>query len=108
VGLRLASEQGREVVKFTEAGSPAHNAGIDPGDEILAIDGLRLGTNQWNDRLADYQAGDQFTLTYFHQDELRTATIRLEPPKPNRYDLVINKTLTPDQEQLLYGWLPLP
>ena len=108
VGLRLASEQGREVVKFTEAGSPAHNAGIDPGDEILAIDGLRLGANQWNDRLADYQAGDQFTLTYFHQDELRTATIRLESPKPNRYDLVVSKTLTPDQEQLLHGWLPLP
>lgn len=108
VGLRLASEQGREVVKFTEAGSPAHEVGIDPGDEILAIDGLRLGANQWTDRLADYRAGNQFTLTYFHQDELRTATILLKSPRPTRYDVVVNKQLTPEQEQLLHGWLPLP
>ncbi|TAD78693.1 MAG: M61 family peptidase [Oscillatoriales cyanobacterium] len=107
-GLRLASEHGREVVKFTEAGSPAYVAGIDPGDEILAIDGLRLGPNQWGDRLADYQAGDHCTLTYFHQDELRTATLLLEPAKPNRYDVVVRKNLTTDQEQLLCGWLPLP
>ncbi len=105
VGLRLATEHGREIVKFTEADSPAYDAGIDPGDEILAIDHLRLSAGQWADRLASYQPGDEISIAYFHQDELRSSRITLADPKPNRYDVVIVKNPTPMQDQLLSGWL---
>lgn len=105
VGLRLATEHGREIVKFTEADSPAYDAGIDPGDEILAIDRLRLGAGQWADRLAAYQPGDRISIDYFHQDELRQAVLTLAHPKPNRYEVVLVKNPTAAQSQLLAGWL---
>ncbi len=105
LGLRLATEQGREMVKFTEAQSPAYHAGIDPGDEILALDGIRLAAGQLPDRLRDYQPGDRLTITYFHQDQLQSTTVELADPKPSRYEVTLLKDISPLQEKLLAGWL---
>jgi len=40
LGVKATTENGRELIKFVEAGTPAY-AGIDAGDELLAIDGIR-------------------------------------------------------------------
>lgn len=71
-GMKVVSEAGKTKVKFVEAGSPASLAGIDPGDEILAIDGIRTTAEQWSDRLLDYQANNTIQVSVFHQDELQT------------------------------------
>jgi predicted metalloprotease with PDZ domain len=105
LGLLAKSENGREMVKFVEWGSPAQQAGIDPEDELLALDGLRLKAEQIGDRLKDYQPGDRISLTLFHQDELRTCEVTLSEPRPTAYHLVIldNPSLT--QQQNFQGWL---
>lgn len=108
LGLRVQGTGEREAVKFVEAGSPAHAAGLDPGDELLAIDGLRLQPGHLGDRLGDYAVGDRLTLSYFHQDELRHADLTLAPPQPTRYDLVAIAEVSPEQERRLAGWLGDP
>ncbi|MEB3311374.1 MAG: M61 family metallopeptidase, partial [Snowella sp.] len=67
-GMRVQSEQGKEVVKFVAMGSPAQKAGISPEDELLAIDGIKVTAEQLNERLKDYQANDMIQITVFHQD----------------------------------------
>jgi predicted metalloprotease with PDZ domain len=105
LGLTLKIEGGREVIKFVEAGSPAQRAGLDAGDELLALDGIRVSAEQWGDRLRDYQPGDTVQVTFFHQDELRSRSLTLATPQPTRYQLVPVDYPTADQERNFVSWL---
>jgi predicted metalloprotease with PDZ domain len=88
-----------------ETGSPAHQAGIDPGDELLAINGFRLSADQLSDRLKDFQPGQTVEITHFHQDELRNSTVTLAKPRPTRYQVVVVDDPSPAQEQNFASWL---
>ncbi len=108
IGWTLGSENGREMIKFVEAGSPAQLAGIDAGDELLAIAGFRVNAEQANERLKDYQPGDAIEVTVFHQDELRTCRVTLAAPRPTRYSIVPAEQPTALQKQNFTGWLGVP
>jgi predicted metalloprotease with PDZ domain len=104
LGIKAATENGRELIKFVEAGTPAQVAGIDPGDELLAIDGIRVTALQLSDRLKDYQPGDTIQVTIFHQDEL--ASIQLPwLSRPSRYQLLPVEQPDSRQKQNFTGWL---
>jgi len=105
LGLVAKSEQGKEIVKFVESGSPAQRAGVDPEDELLAIDGLRIRADQLGDRLKDYAPGDTFSLSLFHQDELRICSVTLGHPRPTTYQLVPIEKPSISQQQNFKGWL---
>jgi len=108
LGLTLKTEAGREVVKFVETGAPAQTAGVDAGDELLAIDGIRLTAEQLSDRLRDYKPGDILQITFFHQDELLTRPVTLAEPRLTRYQLVPVQRPSYQQEQNFLGWLGVP
>ena len=105
IGWILGTENGREMVKFVEAGSPAQLAGIDAGDELLAIAGFRVNTEQAGERLKDYQPGEAIEVTVFHQDELRTCRVTLARSRPTRYSIAPVKQPTAIQKQNFTGWL---
>jgi predicted metalloprotease with PDZ domain len=104
-GLRVSSENGREMIKFVEADSPAQLGGITAGDELLAIDGIKVSANGLAERLKDYQPNDTIEVAIFHQDQLRICNIVLASPRQSRYQLklVVNPTLI--QKDNLVGWL---
>ncbi|NWF60066.1 MAG: M61 family metallopeptidase [Fischerella sp.] len=105
LGVKVSSENGREIVKFVEAGSPAQFAGIDPGDELLAIDGIKVTANQLSDRLKDYKPKDTIEVAVFHYDELRIypVTLTSSPASKYRVQPVVNPSNT--QKQNFGGWL---
>jgi len=105
LGVKAATENGHELIKFVEAGTPAQVAGIDAGDELLAIDGIRVTVTQLSDRLKDYQPGDTIQVTVFHQDELRVYPVTLADPRPSRYQLIPVEQPDPRQKQNFTGWL---
>ncbi len=105
LGVRATTENGRESIKFVEAGTPAQLAGIDAGDELLAIDGMRVTAQNLSDRLRDYQPGDSIQVTVFHQEELRTYAVTLAAPRPSRYQVTLLDRLSPTQKQNYEGWL---
>ncbi|MCC5639406.1 M61 family metallopeptidase [Nostoc sp. CHAB 5844] len=107
-GLRLNTENGREIVKFVEFGSPAQLAGIDAGDELLAIAGIRVTSHQLSDRLKDYQPNDIIQVTVFHQDELRTCSVTLAAPRPSKYQIVPVNHPNAIQKENFAGWLGVP
>jgi predicted metalloprotease with PDZ domain len=108
LGCKVATEKGREIIKFVEAGSPAEAAGLDIHDELLALNGLKVTSDQLNDRLKDYKPGDTIELTFFHQDLLRTCQVTLTSPRPNHYQIVSVSEPTPQQKRNFEGWLGCP
>ena len=105
LGLKVNTENGREVIKFVEANSPAALAGIDIGDELLAIEGIKVKSGDFNEHLKNYQSGDRISVTIFHQDELKTLSVTLTEPRPIRYEIVHCDNLSDLQQQNLSGWL---
>ena len=88
MGIKVVSSNGKETIKFVESDSPAQIAGIDAGDELLAIDGIRVTANQLSERLKDYQPEDKIEVTVFHQDELCNYQVILEEPRATKYEVV--------------------
>ncbi|MBW4663458.1 MAG: M61 family metallopeptidase [Chroococcus sp. CMT-3BRIN-NPC107] len=105
LGIKVNSEQGREVVKFVETGTPAHKAGIDPGDELLAIDGIRVTASAMSEVLQDYQEGDKIEVTVFHQEQLRQYQVTLAAPRPSSYQVKSVKNPTEQQQQNFAGYV---
>jgi predicted metalloprotease with PDZ domain len=105
LGIRTSAENGREMIKVVEAGSPAQTAGIDPGDELLAIDGLKVGVNQLHERLKNYQVGDTIAVVVFHQDELRSYSVTLATAIPTVYHVRPIEQPSPSQKENFDHWL---
>ncbi len=108
IGMKVKSEAGKEVIKSVIAGSPAAQAGLDPGDELLALEGFRVTADQLNDRLRNYQPDDAIALTLFRQDQLLTVSLTLGVPQPRCYRVVAVNDPTPEQLQRFTGWLGVP
>ncbi|MBD2356772.1 M61 family metallopeptidase [Tolypothrix sp. FACHB-123] len=105
LGMKVATEHGRETIKFVETGSPAQKAGIDPGDELLAINGIKVTANNLSDRLKDFQPKDTIQVTVFHQDLLRSVNVTLAEPRATRYQVISLNNPEPVQQENLAGWL---
>ncbi|WP_265265627.1 M61 family metallopeptidase [Spirulina subsalsa] len=105
LGVRVSSSNGTATIQFVEANSPAALAGIDAGDELLALDELRVTAEDLDSRLKDYRGGDYVKVTVFHQDELRHYSVCLGEPKPVSYQVTRVKSPTQEQQALLAGWL---
>jgi predicted metalloprotease with PDZ domain len=104
LGLTVKSEHGKEVIKAVASNSPARLAGIDPGDELLAIDGFKVTAEQLNDRLKQYDSGQSIDITVFHADRLLTANLILAAPQPQKYQLHVLEETSDRQQQLFQGW----
>ena len=105
LGIKVQSENNREVIKFVATHSPAALGGIDAKDELLAIDGIKANAKTLDERLKNYQAGDTIEITVFHQDRLKTVTVTLAESQSNQYKLAIKKDLSDRQQKNLEGWL---
>lgn len=105
LGVKVQTENGHELIKFVEACTPAEASGIDAGDELLAINSIRVTAQQLSERLKDYQPGDTIQVTVFHQDELCTYPLTLEAPQPSRYKVIPVEHPSPTQQQNFARWL---
>lgn len=73
VGLRL--RPGDTTISHVLDDSPALAAGLSAGDQLIALDGLRLSGPQWSRRLEALTPGVAVPLHYFRSDELFSTTL---------------------------------
>ncbi|MDJ0712338.1 MAG: PDZ domain-containing protein [Woeseiaceae bacterium] len=76
MGAALGSSNGKPVFRTVHNGGPAELAGIAPGDELVALDGLRVNLAGAEARTRRYHAGDRSDVTVFRGDELMTLKLR--------------------------------
>lgn len=70
-----------------EAGA-AHKGGLSAGDEVLAIEGLRVNSKAALEQvLSRWQPGDTVEVHVFRRDELRAFTVELASPAENEFVL---------------------
>jgi predicted metalloprotease with PDZ domain len=86
-------------------GSPAQQAGIGAGDEIVALDGFRTDLKQ---RLGRALPGQALRVTLFRMDELLDLRVQLAPAPRDTVVLVPDERATAEQKQLRTAWLGAP
>jgi predicted metalloprotease with PDZ domain len=74
VGVTFAPGD-RAVVRNVIPESPAWRAGLTYGDEVVAVNGVRVNAASAPRRLADTPVGARATVSFFRQDLLRTAKV---------------------------------
>lgn len=104
-GWKITGDKGKNSIDFVEVGSPAQLAGIDAGDELLAIDGFKVSADKLSDRLKDYHPGETIEVAFFHQDELLTCPLTLISGPPTNYKIVPVKRPSSQQKENFSGWL---
>ena len=86
-------------------GGPAELAGIAPGDEAVALDGLRLTSSNADNRLKAYRDGDELDLAVFRGDELLTTRVRLASAPLDTCYLELVEDVELDVESRRMAWL---
>ncbi|MEC7948943.1 MAG: PDZ domain-containing protein, partial [Myxococcota bacterium] len=84
LGAELSIEAGRHVVSSVKRGTPAHDAGIQVADELIAIDGWRIPPDGPDGIWAAVRPGTTVALTLARRGALRTqsATLAAVPSEP--------------------------
>ena len=84
-GADVAQEDDRLMVRRVYAGSPAYDQGLNAGDQIVALDNMRVTRDFFNARMAEKKPGDLINLTIFRFDDLSTLLIKLGERREGTY-----------------------
>ena len=105
-GMDLSEYGGRTRITRVIAGSPSSAAGLDIGDEVVAMDGRRITASGLRERLKDLAPGGSIHLSVFRRDRLRDFIVKLEKPGVTPYRVRQFENMTPQQKAILDAWLP--
>jgi predicted metalloprotease with PDZ domain len=104
-GADVTQESDRLMVTRVYAGSPAYEQGLNTGDQILALDNMRVTRDFFNARMAEKKPGDLINLTIFRFDDLSTLLIKLGGRRDGTYRILPLPTQTDVQKRMYREWL---
>ena len=104
-GADVAWEDNKLVVKKVYAGSPAYDQGLNTGDQIVALNNMRVTKEFFDARMLEKKPGDLINLTIFRFDDLSTLLIKLGGRTEGTYRIVPMATQTDAQKKIYRSWL---
>ena len=105
IGLTTREGGDRLFVGRIVDGSPAREAGIDGGDEIVALDGRKVTGRDFDKAVSGKKKGDKITLTMFRDNVLREYSIKVKDSPVPEYDIEKISDPMPGQELIYEQWL---
>lgn len=105
LGIETELQKSRLVVTAVKRGMPAYKAGVNVGDEILAIGDYRVPPESWAERLKAYRPGERATLLVARRERLTRLPIVFGEKPARRWKLEVEPKATPDQKTHLAAWL---
>jgi predicted metalloprotease with PDZ domain len=104
LGLRTRSDGGRVWVTHALRGAAGQRAGIDVGDEVLAIADRRVD-NGVDAALSHTKAGETVTVLVSRDARVRAVEVTPDAPRQDRVRIVARKDATSEQKALCELWL---
>ncbi len=95
---------GTERISRIEPDSPASAAGLNTGDELIAINGFRV-TGSIDARLKQYEVGDELDLLIARGGKLMNVELTVGTRDEKSWKLNASKNQTDDQKQRVNRWL---
>ena len=105
LGAEIINRDGKALVGVVHNGGPAERAGIAPGDELVALDGLRVDVAGAESRTRRYRPGDRSDISVFRGDELMTLKLAWAEAPPDTCYLLLAEDADETVRALRAAWL---
>jgi predicted metalloprotease with PDZ domain len=94
-------------ISAVEKNSPAWQSGFMVDDIIIAIEGLRMGDDDLNERLKNFKPKDKIEITFFRRDELFTQSVHLGTIPKDKLKIVPIGQVSELQKKFFKQWTGL-
>jgi predicted metalloprotease with PDZ domain len=108
LGIRVRAEGGRSYASAVTRETGAWRAGVDPGDEIIAVAGTRVEGTNVEATLRGRAPGDTVELVLARDGRLVTKSVVLDPPRQERLKLVARADAPASARAAFAAWLGQP
>jgi predicted metalloprotease with PDZ domain len=103
LGMKIVNQSNHLLISAIYPGSPAEMAGLSLGDELIAVNKIKLNNDL--DACLNYFDASSKTLSFFRNGKLLDITL----PEVNRFFYLNHKihkkvNLTPNQEKAIFAW----
>ena len=103
LGMKTVHQSNHLLISAIYPGSPAEMAGLSLGDELIAVNTIKLNNDL--DACLNYFDASSKTLSFFRNGKLLQLTL----PEVNRFFYLYHKihkkvNLTPNQEKAIFAW----
>lgn len=105
LGAETEAQKGQLLVTEVKRGTPAYAAGLNVGDELLAIGDYRVPPEGLGDRLKAYRPGDRESLLIARRGQLLRLPVVFGDKPAERWHLEVSPTATAEQKAHLEAWL---
>jgi predicted metalloprotease with PDZ domain len=85
LGVRVENSGGLPRIRHVLLDTPGRRAGLTPGDEIVAINGVRVTFESFDRSMALYPPGTPVDLAIFRRGYLRHVALTTGTPPPEKY-----------------------
>lgn len=104
-GIRVNWEDGTLSIGSVRNDSPAEDAGLQEGDEIVSLGRKSVSRENWLVALARYKQGDRIPVTVKRDRRTIQTAIVLREPERFEYKIEERKDATPKQKAARQAWL---
>lgn len=87
IGVRYKEDEKTAILSHVFSDSPAQMAGLSAGDEVIAVNGIKVSRNSIEDYIAQFSEGQQLKMYVFRRDELMEMILTLLPVPLDTYYL---------------------
>lgn len=104
LGMSASESNGKVTISSVKPNSPAHEVGLNLGDEVIALNGFRV-TRSVDSRLGQYQVGDEIELLVARRGKLMTFRVKIGTQESQNWRLRFVGKPSETQQAMLEGWL---
>jgi len=105
LGISFQQQNGVLRIQRLVENGPAQKAGLSAGDEILALNGLKVTLQQLEQKLLNAAVGDHWTIHAFRRDELFECELQLQAAQLNTAVLSVTEDFQSEQEIARQSWI---
>ena len=105
MGIETEIQAGRMLVTQVTRDTPAYEAGINVGDELIALGDYRVPPEGWTDRLKAYRPGQKESLLIARRELLMRLPLVFGEKPRLRWKLEPDPAATEEQRSRLEAWL---
>lgn len=103
--ITTSDKKGRLLIKEIPRDAAAYGLGFQVGDELLAVDGIRVMAGEWKDRMTRYRPDDRVGVTVARRRKLLTVPMTLADEPGKRFRVEIDPKATAEQNRRRDLWL---
>ncbi len=104
-GADTVQDGERLIVRRVYAGSPAYEQGLNSGDQIIALNNMRVTKEFFDARIAEKKPGELVNLTIFRFDDLSTLLIKLGGRAEGTYRILPLENQSELQKKIYQSWI---